>query len=173
MFARGFFTLSKLTSQIRLSIPAEAATNLVSIDTVINQAISLSQTTEYRQHHEVFHLVSAENMNTRTLLSTVANEIGLTLIYEQAESLLERKLEKLIEPNRVYSTQTWNFRTHKLRAVLKGHPEVFESVDVGSLASIIRTYYDHLRVDKKKKKVRTRRFTHVSQDNRVRMAYAV
>ena len=173
MFARGFFTLSKLTSQIRLQIPAEAATNLVSIDTVVNQAQLLSQTTEHRQHHEVFHLVSAENMNTRTLLSTVANEIGLTLVYKQAESLLEQKLEKLIEPNRVYSTQTWNFRTHKLRAVLKNHPEVFESVEVDSLASIIRTYYDHLRVDKKKKKARTRRFTHVSQENRVSMAYAM
>lgn len=173
MFARGFFNLAKLTSQIRLPIPAEAATNLVSVDTVINQAQLLSKTTDHRQHHEVFHLVSADNMNTRTLLSTVADEIGLTLLYEQAQSLLERKLEKFIEPNRVYSTQTWNFRIHKLRATLKDHPEAFDSVDVGSLASIIRTYYDHLLADKKKRKAVTNGINHVQPDSRVEMAYAL
>ena len=173
MFARGFFNLAKLTSQIRLSIPEEAATNLVSIDTVIAQAQLLSQTTVSRRHHEVFHLVSAENMNTRTLLSTVADEIGLKLIYEQAQSLLERKLEKFIEPNRVYSTQTWNFRVHKLRETLRDHPEVFDSVDVGTLASIIRTYYDQLLVDKQKRKAVKSRFNHVQQDSREAIALVV
>ena len=173
MFARGFFNLAKLTPQIRLHIPAEAATNLVSIDTVINQAQLLSQTSAFRQHHEVFHLVSAENMNTRILLSTVANEIGLTLLYEQAQSLLERKLEKFIEPNRVYSTQTWNFRIHKLRETLKDYPDAFDSVDVGSLASIIRTYYDHLLADKKRRKAMVHSIPQVHRDNRESMAYAL
>ena len=68
----------------------------------------------------MFHLVSAENMNTRTLLSTVANEIGLTLLFEQAQSLLERKLEKLIEPNRLYSTQTWNFQNPETPSTSQG-----------------------------------------------------
>lgn len=172
MFARGFFNLAKLTSHIRLSIPVEAATNLVSIDTVINQAQLLSNTKENRQHHEVFHLVSAKNLNTRTLLSTVAAETGLTLVYEQAQSLLERKLEKFIEPNRVYSTQTWNFRIHKLQETLKDHPDAFDSVEVGSLASIIRTYYDYLQVDKKKKKAVTHRRTRLQPDYQVKMAYA-
>ncbi len=177
MFARGFFTLSKLIPEVRLSIPAEAATNLVTIDTVINQSQLLSQATEQRQHHEVFHLVSAENMHTRTLLTTVAQEVGLTLIYEPAQSLLERKLEKLIEPNRVYSTQTWNFRTHKLRALLRDHPEAFESVDVESLASIIRTYYDHLQAEKKKKagskKAGSHRINHTQQKDRAALELVV
>ena len=157
MFARGFYKLAKLTAQICLPIPAEAATNLVSIDTVITQAQLLSQTDSNRQHHEVFHLVSAENLNTRTLLTTVSNEIGLTLHYEPAQSLLERKLEKFIEPNRLYSTQTWNFRIHKLRALLQDYPEAFASVDAKSLASIIRTYYTHLRAKEHKKSVVTPR----------------
>ena len=152
MFARGFYKLAKLTSKIRLPIPREAATNLVSIDTVITQSQLLSEARDNRRHHEVFHLVSAENMNTRTLLSTVSNEIGLTLLYEQAQSLLERKLEKFIEPNRLYSTQTWNFRIHKLREILQEYPEAFTSVDVGSLASTIRIYYAHLRAKEHSKK---------------------
>ena len=156
MFARGFYTLSKLTPEIRLPIPAEAATNLVSIDTVITQALLLSKTTDNRLQHEVFHFVSPDNMNTRTLLSTVSKEIGLTLLYEQAQSLLERKLEKLIEPNRLYSTQTWNFKIQKLRTTLKNHPEAFYSVDVGSLATSMRTYYAHLLSrDNKKKRTTT------------------
>jgi nucleoside-diphosphate-sugar epimerase len=173
MFAKGFFTLAKLTSQIRLPIPAEAATNLVSIDTVINQAQLLSQATSHRQHHEVFHLVSADNMNTRTLLSTVADEIGLTLLYEQAQSVLERKLEKLIEPNRVYSTQTWNFQIHKLRETLQDHPEAFDSVNVESLASIIRTYYDYLLAEKKKRKAVIHRSNQVKSDSEEAMACAL
>ena len=173
MFARGFFTLAKLTSQIRLAIPEDAATNLVSIDTVINQAQLLSETTDHRQHHEVFHLVSAENMNTRVLLSTVAEEIDLTLVYEQAQSLLERKLEKLIEPNRVYSTQTWNFKIHKLRQILKDHPEAFDSVDAVSLASTIRTYYDHLLAGKQKRKPVTYPINQVQPESREAMVYAM
>ncbi len=172
MFARGFFNLAKLTSHLRLAIPADAATNLVSIDTVVNQAQLLSQTTDNRHHHEVFHLVSAHNLNTRTLLSTVADEIGLTLLYEQAQSLLERKLEKFIEPNRVYSTQTWNFRIHKLRETLKDHPDAFDSVEVGSLGSIVRTYYDYLLADKKKKKAVTHRHTQMRRDYQFEMAQA-
>ncbi len=172
MFARGFFSLAKLTSQICLPIPKEAATNLVSIDTVINQALLLSRTTDQRQHHEVFHLVSAENMNTRTLLTTVAKEIGLTLLFEQAQSPLERKLEKLIEPNRVYSTQTWNFRIHKLRAILKDHPDAFDSVGVESLGRVIRTYYDYLLADKKKRKAAKNRLNAVESDSGEVMAYA-
>ena len=172
MFARGFFNLAKLTPQVRLSIPVEAATNLVSIDTVINQAKLLSQTTNCRQHHEVFHLVSANNLNTRALLTTVAEEIGLSLIYEQAQSLLERKLEKFIEPNRVYSTQTWNFQIHKLRETLKGHPEAFDSVNATSLALIIRIYYDYLLADKKKRKAGANRLNSVESDSGQAMAYA-
>ncbi len=172
MFARGFFSLAKLTFQIRLQIPEEAATNLVSIDTVINQSLLLSKTTDQRQHHEVFHLVSAENMNTRTLLTTVAEEIGLTLLFEQAQSSLELKLERLIEPNRVYSTQTWNFRIHKLRAILKDHPDAFDSVDVESLARIIRPYYDYLLADKKKRKASTNRPALADADSGEAMAYA-
>ncbi len=151
MFARGFYKLAKLTSQIRLPIPEKAATNLVSIDSVIRQSQLLSQTTVKRKHHEVFHLVSAENLHTRTLLSTVANEIGLTLLFEEAQSPLERKLEKFIEPNRLYSTQTWNFRIHKLQALLNDYPEAFVSVDAKSLASIIRTYYNFLQAKEQQK----------------------
>lgn len=151
MFARGFFKLAKLTSDIRLSIPEAAATNLVSIDTVITQALLLSRHTAHRPHHEVFHLVSADNMNTRTLLSTVAKETGLTLIFESAQSVLERKLEKFIEPNRLYSTQTWNFQIEKLRRTLREHPDVFESVDVSSLASVMRIYYAYLHSKESKK----------------------
>ena len=173
MFARGFFSLAKQTSQIRLPIPEEAATNLVPIDTVVHQAQRLSQATDHRQHHEVFHLVSVENMNTRTLLSTVAKEIGLTLRFEQGESLLERKLEKLLEPNRVYSTQTWNFRIHKLRTILHDHPEVFQSVDVDSLRSIIRIYYDHLLSEKKTKKAGIRRMSQIQVSDREDMKYTL
>ncbi|MGB0909052.1 MAG: NAD-dependent epimerase/dehydratase family protein [Nitrospirales bacterium] len=151
MFARGFYKLAKLTTEIRLPIPVEAATNLVSIDTVITQAQRLSEATTNRQHQEVFHLVSAENLHTRTLLTTVAEQIGLTLQYEPAQSLLERKLEKFIEPNRLYSTQTWNFQIHKLRALLQDHPEAFASVDAHSLASIIKIYYAHLHSKERKK----------------------
>ena len=175
MFARGFFNLAKLTSKIRMSIPADAATNLVSIDNVITQAQLLSETKENRPHHEVFHLVSACNMNTRTLLSTVANEIGLTLIYEQAQSLLERKLEKFIEPNRLYSTQTWNFRIDKLRATLKEYPDVFDSVNVKSLASIMSTYFAHLAEKEKKKKAVTHMLpvNNTYHEARGKMAYAL
>ncbi len=164
MFARGFYKLAKLTSEIRLPIPQDAATNLVSIDTVITQSQLLSQTTVNRQHHEVFHLVSAENLHTRTLLTTVANEIGLTLQYEPAQSLLERKLEKFIEPNRLYSTQTWHFQIRKLREVLYEHPDVFESVDAGSLAAIIKIYYTHLKA-KEEAKARTKQKRKQSQDS--------
>ncbi len=172
MFARGFFNLVKLTPTIRLSIPAEAATNLVSIDTVINQSLLLSQATDHREHHEVFHLVSANNLNTRTLLTTVANEIGLTLSFEQAQSFLELKLEKFIEPNRVYSTQTWNFHIHKLRRILRDHPDAFDSVEVGSLASIIRIYYDYLLEAKKTKKAVMHRRTQMQPNYQVELALA-
>jgi nucleoside-diphosphate-sugar epimerase len=151
MFARGFFNLRKLTSEIRLEIPEVAATNLVPIDTLITQALLLSHTTAHRQNHEVFHLVSADNMNTRTLLSTVAKETDLTLIFESAQSVLERKLEKFIEPNRLYSTQTWNFQINKLRKTLREHPDVFESLDVSTLASVMRTYYVHLNTKESKR----------------------
>ncbi len=175
MFARGFYKLAKLSSSIRLPIPEEAATNLVTIDTVITQAQLLSQTTAKREHHEVFHLVSAENLHTRTLLTTIAHETGLTLLYEAAQSSLERKLEKLIEPNRLYSTQTWNFQIHKLRALLKDHPEVFGSVNAESLASIIRTYYDYLQSKEKPKDlVAHRQFSRLSHDRaRVNMRHAL
>ena len=158
MFARGFYKLAKLTSEVRMPIPTEAATNLVSIDTVITQAQLLSHTTTNRQHQEVFHLVSAKNLHTRTLLTTVAEEIGLTLRFEPAQSFLEHKLEKFIKPNRLYSTQTWNFQIHKLRAVLQDHPDVFASVDTNSLATIINIYYAHLRAKEEAKKITTRTF---------------
>ena len=145
MFARGFYKLAKLTSQVRLSIPEGAATNLVCIDTLVNQALLLSKTMRNRQQQEVFHLVSAENLHTQTLLTTVAHEVGLNLIYEEAQTPLECKLEKFIEPNRLYSTQTWNFQIRKLRTLLQEHSEVFRSVDVDILASIMRTYFAHLK----------------------------
>ncbi len=164
MFARGFFNLAKMTSQIRLAIPPEAAINLVPIDTVIEQASLLSQQQTHRHHHEVFHLVSDQNVNSRTLLSAIAEEIGLTLIYENAQSLLERRLEQSIEANRVYATQTWNFHNHKLHSLLSKHDEAFTSVDLGSITSVVRKYYTHLKTEKKKKKASTRqRTTHPIQ----------
>ncbi len=151
LFARGFFNLARLTSRARLSIPQEAAINLVPIDTVIQQSYLLSQESANRNHLEVFHLVSDHNVNSRNLLTTIAKEVGLTLMYENAQTLLERRLAKAIDANRVYATKAWNFTNRKLRSVLPNQEQVFNSVDFSTIKHVVNNYYDHLTIQKGKK----------------------
>lgn len=102
--------------RVTLDLMPNSTPDLVTIDTLVELADTLTQRESGTGlPFEVFHCVGGCQVTVADILTTTGDVVGVEVVFDKPTSQLDQKIDRAIEPNRVFANTVWYFDQSRIQ----------------------------------------------------------
>lgn len=106
------------TPSVTFDLDPGSTPDLVTIDTVVELALALTQRIEPGDDFEVYHGVGGCRISVADILTVIGDSVGIKVLFDRPVTQLDQKVNRAIEPNRVFANAVWHFDQSRLKATI-------------------------------------------------------
>jgi len=108
--------------EVTININGDGKPDLITIDRLTQDACSLTLRSNLNHNFEVFHCTGGCNLSALDILYLTGEISGVNVKQGEPVTLIDRKYERGISPNRPFAEGVWDFSRSKLDKEINSHP---------------------------------------------------
>ncbi len=102
-----------------LNLPGDVKPDLVTVDRVVDDMAALTLRDDQGAAFEVFQCSGGRELTNRQLTSIIGEAVGVHATHGPPLTLLDQRIDRAIDPNRLFASTDWAFNRTRLDAALK------------------------------------------------------